>query len=208
MPILMEAHKPFHPTGNGRFNDMNRWLKNILILCQIGGGIVGFSLIGRALLEGQITQSSVLVHAGFFFIFSFGIVAGVALIKKQTLGLFLSAIFQAIQIPTILTSVVSYNMFCGATFSVYWHETGYGSNFFFGSRYHFYLNSGMPWLLGINIIALILFFLLIREILYEASVAKLSQPRQYRVHPAHHFTQMQDSRADSSPIRHSVPGSS
>ena len=180
-------------------------MKSIVVILQIGGGFLGLALIGRAVLTEQLTQSSVLIHVAFFFIFSFGIVAGVALIKKQKLGLFLSAVFQAIQIPTILTSVVSYNMFCGATFSVYRYETGFGSNFFFGSRYYFYLNSGMPWLVGINVIALVLFVLLIREILYEVSIAKLGQIRQRRVYPGHNFEQMQDLRADSSPIRHSFP---
>jgi hypothetical protein len=183
---------------------MNKLLKNIVILFQIGGGLLGLGLIGQAILTEQLTQSLVLVHVGFFFIFSFGIVAGVALIKEPVLGTFLSAIFQAIQVPTILTSTISYNIFCGAMFNIYWHETGYGSNFYFGSRYYFNLNNGTPWLFGINIIALILFFLLIREFLYEVIVANSHRPRQRRVYPEQNFEHVQDSQTNS-PIRHSIP---
>jgi hypothetical protein len=185
---------------------MNKWLKNTVILFQVGGGLLGLGLIGRAILTEQLTQSSVVIHAGFFFIFSFGIVAGISLIKNQNMGLLLSTIFQAIQIPTILTSTISYNMFSGAIFNIYRHETGYGSNFYFGSRYYFNLNSDTPWLFGINVIALILFVLLIREILYEAWTAKLYQPQQRRVYSEQHSEQIQNPQTDCSPIRHRVPG--
>jgi len=184
---------------------MNKLLKTTVILFQIGGGLLGLVLIGRAILTEQLTQSLVLVHVGFFFIFSFGIVAGVALIKKPVLGLFLSAIFQAIQVPTILTSTISYNMFSGAIFCMYWHESGWGSNFYLGSRYYFNLNSGTTCLFGINIIALILFVLLIREFLYKVIVENSCQPRQRRVYKEQNFEQMQDPQSDYSPIRHRVP---
>jgi hypothetical protein len=185
---------------------MNKWLKYTVILLQVGGGLLGLFLIGRTILTEQLTQLSVLVHVSFFFIFSFGIVAGVALIKKPVLGLFLSAMFQAIQVPMILTSTISYNMFCGAMFNIYWHEAGRGSNFYLGSRYYFYLNSNTPCLFGINIIALILFILLIKEFLYEVIVIKSYQTRQHRVYSEQNLKQMQDPQADYSPVRHSIPG--
>ena len=77
---------------------MNKWLRAFLLLLQIGGGVLGFVIIGRVLLAGNQTPVTVMFNAAFLVVFAFGILAGVALIKKPGLGLVLSLIFQGIQI--------------------------------------------------------------------------------------------------------------
>ena len=155
---------------------MNKWLKFFLLLSQIGGGLLGIGIIGRVFLAGNLTPIVVIVNAAFVIVFSFGILAGVALIKKPRLGLILSLIFQGIQIPIIITPVVSYILSSGMFLNVYWHETGWGTNFaFLGSRCYFYVNSGEPWCAGVNIVALVLFVFLIREIWLEAANRKIGK---------------------------------
>ena len=155
---------------------MNKWLKTFLLLSQIGGGLLGIGIIGRVFLAGNLTPITQMVHVIFVILFAFGIVAGIALIKKPKVGLILSLIFQGIQIPVITTPTIAYIFSSGAFFNVYWCETGWGTNFaFLGSRYFFYINSGEPWYVGVNIVALALFVFLIREIWLTAETWKVNK---------------------------------
>lgn len=152
---------------------MNKWLRAVLLLLQIGGGALGVVIIGRVLLEGNQTQVTVMYNAAFIVVFAFGILAGVALIKRPGLGLVLSLIFQGIQIPLFASPVVSYNMFSGGFFNVYWYESGWGADFAFAaSRFYFYLNAGESLFVGVNILALILFLFLIREMRWHAAIVR------------------------------------
>jgi len=155
---------------------MNKLLKTCLLISQIGGGLLGIGIIGRVFLAGDLTRISMIVSVAFAIVFAYGILAGVALIKKPRLGLVLSLIFQGIQIPVIITPALSYIVSSGAFLNVYWHETGWGTNFaLLGSRFYFYINSGQPWCAGVNIIALGFFFFLVREIWLEVAAAKISK---------------------------------
>lgn len=156
---------------------MNKWLKIILLIVQIGGGLLGFYVIGRVFLTGKMTPIQVLICATFAILFAFGILAGIALITKPRLGLILSLIFQAIQIPVIITPVVSFILSSGVYVNIFRHETGWGTKFaLMGSRFYFYLNSGESQSIGVNIVALFLFFCLIREILFKTMPVKASKP--------------------------------
>ncbi len=148
---------------------MNKWLRAFLLLLQIGGGALGLFIIGRVLFEAGQTPVTVMYNAAFLLVFVFGILAGVALITRPGLGLVSSLIFQGIQIPLFASPAVSYNMFSGGFFNVYWHENGWGADFaFLASRFYFYLNPGDSLFVGINILALVLFLLLIREMRWHA----------------------------------------
>lgn len=152
---------------------MNKWLRAFLLLLQIGGGALGVVIIGRVLLQANQTPATVMFNAAFLVVFAFGILAGVALIKKPGSGLVMSLIFQGIQIPLFASPAVSYNMFSGGFFRVYWHENGWGADFaFLASRFYFYLNGGESLFVGVNILALVLFVLLIREMWWHAAVMR------------------------------------
>ena len=180
---------------------MNRLLKIIVLIAQIGGGLMAVGLIGHSLLTEQLPRETVVAHVAFIVVFSFGILAGAALIKKPALGLRLSAAFQAIQIPIVAGSAAAYALACGASFNVYKHATGWGFNFLFGSRYCFYLNGEQPWVLGINLFALALFVLLIREIWSKATPAKPRRSRSLAVPSADQYSGMEVNQAAGSPLR-------
>ena len=151
---------------------MNKWLRTVLLLLQIGGGVLGFVIIGRVLWETDQTRATVMYNAAFLVVFAFGILAGVALITRPGLGIVLSLIFQGIQIPLFASPAVYYKMFSGTFFNVYWHANGWGTDFaFLTSGFHFYLNGQQSLFFGVNILALVLFVLLLREMWWY--VAKL-----------------------------------
>lgn len=181
---------------------MNKSLKLIVLIIQVGGGLLGLGLIGRSILTEQLTQTAVLIHIAFIFVFLFGIAAGVALIKRRKLGLWLSAVFQAIQIPILIGPAAAYALVSGACINLYRHATGFGLNFLFGSRYYFSIHNGESWMVGINAIALVLFILLIREIRIEAAVAKICELQPSMERPSQQFAQAQDHHAYGSPLRH------
>lgn len=155
---------------------MNKWLKIFLVIVQIGGGLLGIGIIGRVLLGENLKPVEMIIAAAFVILFAFGIMAGAALIWKPKLGLILSLIFQGIQIPIIITPVVSYILSSGVYVNVFWHETGWGTEYaLLGSRFYFYLKSGGPQCVGVNIVALVLFFFLVSEIWFKAVAVKISK---------------------------------
>ena len=183
---------------------MNKLLNMIVLLVQIGGGLFGLSLIVPSFFTGQLTQNTMIIHGIFAFIFSFGIIAGAVLFFKPGLGLVLSAIFQAIQIPVVTVSAVAYSLSSGACFNLYKHATGWGFNFFLGSHYSFYLKSGQPWLLGINIVALVLFVYLVKEIWLTPSAKKSSEFQPCSGYSAFRYSKRQTHPDNSSPLRHAA----
>jgi len=169
---------------------------------QIGGGMLGLGLIGRSFLTGQLTHTAVIIHIAFIFVFLFGIVAGVALVKKPKLGLWLSAIFQAMQIPILIGPTAAYALFSGACLNLYRHATGFGFKFLFGSRYYFSIHNTESWMAGINVLALVLFILLVREIRLQATFAKICESQPSMEHPSQQFVQTQEHPTCGSPIWH------
>ncbi len=181
---------------------MNKSLKIILLIIQIGGGLLGLGLIGRSILTEQLTLTAEITHVAFIFVFLFGIAAGAALVRKPKLGLWLSALFQAMQIPIVIMPAAAYVLVSGACFNLYRHATGYGFNFLFGSRYYFSIHSGESWMAGINALALVLFILLVREIRFAAAAAKIRESQPDMEHPSQQFEHAQNNQTYSSPLRH------
>ena len=180
---------------------MNKLLRMIVMLVQIGGGLLGAGLIGLSFLKEQLTQTAMIFHGVFAFVFLFGIVAGLVLIVKPRLGLVFSAIFQAVQIPVFIKSGIAYAMSSGACVNLYKHASGWGFNFFFGSRYSLSLDSGQPWLIGVNIVALALFVFLVKEICFFKSFKKSKEPQPRRSNSSRRSSQIDTNLDNSSPLR-------
>jgi len=181
---------------------MNKSLKTILLIIQIGGGLLGLGLIGRSILTEQITQTAVIIHIAFSLVFLFGIIAGVTLASKPKLGLRLSAVFQAIQIPVLIAPMAAYALFSGACLNLYRHGTGYGFNFLFGSRYYFSIHNNESWLVGVNVIALVLFILLVREIRLQSVFVNISKPGSSSGQQSQQYMHAQDHQTCGSPLHH------
>ncbi|OHB64791.1 MAG: hypothetical protein A2168_03265 [Planctomycetes bacterium RBG_13_50_24] len=177
---------------------MNKSLKIILLILQIGGGLLGLGLIGRTFLTKQLPQTALIIHIAFIFVFLFGIVAGVALVRKPKLGFWLSAVFQALQIPIIVIPATAYLLVSGACFNLYRHAGGFGYKFVFGSHYYFTIHSTDSWMAGINVLALVLFILLVREIRLQSVFSKICEPQPSMEYPS----QAQDHQPKGSHLQH------
>jgi len=151
---------------------MSRIVRMVVAVMEILGGLIGIGLIAYALFSEPLSQSSVIVHCGFVLVFLYGIAAGVALLRTERLGLVLSILYMVIQIPIVTTSIFSFDLFSGASVNMLLYESGWWFNFLFGSRYYFNLNSYEPWCFGVNILALALFILLIRELWLERAASR------------------------------------
>jgi len=163
---------------------MNKWVKRLLPASQIGGGLVGLSMVTQVLRHVEQTTGSLIVHMAFCAVFAFGIAAGILLITKPRLGLYLSLIFQFIQIPILTTSAVAYRMFSGATFHAYVGQEKFGTYLHFGAGYSFWLKPADSWMVGINFVALFFFIYLIRQLWLPAPVVQDSQIEEPQCAPA------------------------
>ena len=181
---------------------MNKSLKIILLILQIGGGLLGLGLIGQSLMTKQLTFTTVIIHIAFVFVFLFGIAAGAALLRKRKLGLWLSAVFQAMQIPVITTSLESYTLFSGACFNLYRHSSGFGFHVLVGSRYYFSIHNAESWMAGINFLAFVLFILLVREIRLESIFAKVCESEPSLEQSSRRLSKAQEHQTYGSPLRH------
>lgn len=183
---------------------MNKLLKVLVFLTQMGGSLVGLGFIGRSLFMDHLTASSLKFHLIFVGVFLFGVLASVALIIKPKWGLILSAVFQTVQIPVFTKSAVSYSLSSGACFNLYKHVSGWGFNFFFGSHYCFILNSNRPWSIGVNLVALVFFVFLIKEIWLNPSGKKSTEFPPCRGYSSLHSSKVKPHLDNSGPLRYTI----
>jgi hypothetical protein len=142
---------------------MNKWIKRLLVVLQIGGGFAGLVVIAQlVIMNAEITAISVMGNVIFGIIFFFGIVAGLVLIEDEKLGIVLSQIFQATQIPLLSSPIIVYRLICGFGVAVFWQGARAGFNYWFGCHYAFFLFDNAAWGIGVNIVALVLFIYLVR----------------------------------------------
>lgn len=143
---------------------MNKFFTNILIILEVGGGFMGFSVI----LASQPWNKHInpFVYSGASLLFMFGIFAGLALIKESRCGIVSSAIYQALQVPFISSHVISYNILSGIKLVVGVLRGMPYVTIDIGARVIIVFGGETDsWGFGINLIALILFVYLIFQFL-------------------------------------------
>jgi len=133
---------------------MNKWLRRILLINQIGGGLIGLMTITNVFSFGRVTATTVVLAIIWAALFCLGIVAGLALVEKPRLGLRLSLIYQAIQVPMLISPLITYAFASGFTIAARLRQ---GSNllvnFNFGGQFSLELFQDHPWGFGINLVA-------------------------------------------------------
>ncbi len=154
---------------------MNRWIKWLLSVLQIGGGFLGFTLILQSIVSIEMTPILAVLNVFFSLIFIFGIVAGLVLNENDKLGIQLSLIYQGIQILIISSPFIVYSFSSGFLVSVSVQSAEFGSSFRIGSHYYLYLFDGSPWGIGVNLVALLLFIYLLLKIRYLAKQEDISK---------------------------------
>jgi hypothetical protein len=143
---------------------MNKWMKRLLVVFQIGGSFAGLVINLQYLVARDVPVSSAILGLIFTAIFVFGIIAGVALIENERAGIVLSRIFQGMQIPFLSSGIIVYKFSCGLGFYLIRLEMGMGHDhwFGFGCHYALHLFRESPWAIGVNVVALVFFIYLVR----------------------------------------------
>lgn len=134
---------------------MNRWIRHVLIVLQVGGGFMGLSLMVTSLKSAQNMPSHAVIGFSLFAcIFLLGIVSGLALVDRLRIGIILSAVYQALQIPIVSSSSATYRLLSGLQIGIQWRESRVGITFDCGAGYFFGWMQGAPFQIGINVLAL------------------------------------------------------
>ncbi len=141
---------------------MNRWVRRILIVLEVGGGFMGFSMMLVSLKGGVSMPAHAVIGFGVFACaFLFGIFSGLTLVDKPKMGVLLSAVYQMIQIPIVSSSWITYNLYSGAQIGIHWSEGKLAVTFHCGARSFFAWEHGEPVQIGVNVLALGLFIYLL-----------------------------------------------
>ena len=120
----------------------------------------------------SVPPEALILAVCFSFVQLFGIFSGLALVEKPQLGIALSAVYQAIQIPVLSSPVLSYTYVSGLQLGAGWLEGRPAVLYEFGTRSTLFLfRRTDPWLIGVNILALALFIYLLFQLLPKSEVA-------------------------------------
>jgi tryptophan-rich sensory protein len=137
--------------------NLRAWVRRLVAVIQIAGGGVGVVIVGSQLLKAPSVGTGLLMV---FFLgwFAFGGVLGVALLERRRFAIRWARIFQASQIPWVMTPVFSYQFGSGLGVFVGTHGFGY----LFGSTFHFgFMEGETEPGFALNVAALVLFVLLL-----------------------------------------------
>lgn len=134
---------------------MNKWVRHIMIVLEVGGGFTGLSLMLGSLKSAMNMPAHAVIGLSLFAcVFLFGIVSGLALANRLRIGIVLSAVYQAVQVPIVSSSSVAYKLFSGAQIGLQWREGGPSITFDCGARFFWAWMRGDPLQIGINVLAL------------------------------------------------------
>ncbi|HUU16910.1 MAG TPA: hypothetical protein VMW72_07170 [Sedimentisphaerales bacterium] len=156
---------------------MNKWIKYLLIVLEVGGGFTGISTM---FLLQQWNTSTYRYFWWVFsiyvvFLFLFGIVAGLALVERPQLGAALSAVYQAFQIPVVSSPLLTYEFYSGLQLGFGLAKGGLAFFVKYGARFALQLSmSAAPWSIGVNALALALFVYLLLQLLPKAKAVEPS----------------------------------
>jgi len=137
----------------------------LLIVLEVGGGFMGFSVLIVSLINTGITASSWIFPILSGAMFLFGIVAGLALVERPRRGAAMSAVYQAFQIPILSSPLLTYTLVSGLQIGVGWFKGRPAFLFDFGARSTLFIfRHNDPLIIGVNVLALVLFAYLLFQL--------------------------------------------
>ena len=139
---------------------MNKGIKRVLLVSELGGGFLGLCLILQMFFMPELTAGSAIVYIVFAGIFLFGTIAGILIAENHRKAIFLSLIYQGMQVLQISSPTVIYYLHSGFHITLFLERNRFGANFRLGTDFAFYLFTQRPYGFGINIVALLFFIYL------------------------------------------------
>lgn len=148
---------------------MNLWIRRILAVLEIGGGAVGLVVLTMSRpWTREASKGLWLLMALYVCVFLFAIAAGLLLAEGTRRGIRWSALCQALQIPVIVSSALTYRLFFAAHVTVGYFGTRWVVESGIGTTSLASIGQLMPvsplmtapgW--GINLVALVAFLYLL-----------------------------------------------
>lgn len=150
---------------------MKIWLLRIISCTQIAGSIIGIAtllkIVAQLFTSANLPITSLLLFILTACYFFSGVIGGIAILESRGTSRRLSIFFQAIQVPMLTTSLITYQMGVG----IYWFlifqpsiESQRSLSFLVSLGTDWRLSifaSHTAWAVGINIIALMFLISLI-----------------------------------------------
>ena len=137
-----------------------------LIVLEIGGGFLGvWTTVSMSRIARNMSHNYWILNIPAILLFLFGIGAGLALVQRPRLGIVLSGVYQALQIPALLSPLLCYKLQSGLLIGVVWSQGKVGPWIEFGSTFGFQVFGFKgSALIGINLLALALFVFILLEL--------------------------------------------
>jgi hypothetical protein len=140
---------------------MKPWLRLTLVTVTVGGGFTGVAITLQALISQQQPQAYVL-FLSFLLLFAFVTASGLIFVHNpQKTTLLIPAI--ALQIPWVTSPLIAYKFAVGFQVSVALIGGRFVGGFRLGSDFQINFLQQLPWGVGVNLFALALLVLLLRE---------------------------------------------
>ena len=144
---------------------MKRCLRVVLIVCQIGGGFSGISvLLSSREWNASVPLSVWVLSSLFAILFLSGIIAGLWAAEGKRHWAVLSAVYQGLQIPVVSCPAITFGFYSGIELRLGWWRNEPVLVTGVGARCVLSLFHSDPWGIGINVLALVLFMYVILEL--------------------------------------------
>ena len=144
---------------------MNRWVRSLLLVTEVGGGFTGLTFtVMECLQQTDAALETYVFRAMFAGVSIYGIIAGIALVERARLGMWLSLVCLGAQIPVLSSPAFTYSLLFGVRLGVGWRaDQGILALCQIGARMTIGLMHRAPLIVGVNLFALVLFmYLLLR----------------------------------------------
>ena len=142
---------------------MGKWLRRVSGVLTLGGGFAGIAVIAAQFLSNVPSGVSLTISIAFILVFAWGLVAGVLVLEGSRLGTYLSLPYWLLQVPYFALPWVLYEFSSGAQLALAVRGVGFSYSWSLGARFNLFFGSDVDWFVGVNIFALAMFVLLLRE---------------------------------------------
>ena len=143
---------------------MSKWKGRIIGVMTLGGSAIGLAAILQESPNWTTYGISMFIFMAFAIVFVYGIVAGVLIIERTERATALALPFWLAQIPVIQSPLITYGLFTGAKFDILIQSgLDIGLTWSAGSSFSFYLLSGNPFAIGVNVVAIGVCYLILKN---------------------------------------------
>lgn len=143
---------------------MRHWLLRVMAVLSLGGGFTGLVYAVTAAFNGGPLELQLTILFGFL-VYGFGIWTGMRMLEGNLSAARLNLIYWWLQVPFVNTSALGFSFYSGASArvsaSLSWDSSGsdnmnFSANAVIGSSLDWsYMQVGVPFELGVNVLALI-----------------------------------------------------